>query len=243
MADKKTFLMYKSWNPMLENLPYDKLGELMYYILKYQDGEEGSEPTDPMVAAMFAMIKSTMDIDAEKYAETCAKRAENGKQGGRPRKQEEPNESKEKQRKANGFTEKQNEAKKADNDNEYDNDNDIDNVNDIDIDINLIKKKKTKEKKKTVDYEDMVEKSSLPMSVADKVMEWVTYKTERKEAYKEIGFKAFITQVEGHVLNHGSDAVIEVINSTMASGYKGVVWDWLKNAKPKQTGKVDWDSL
>lgn len=230
--------MYKSWNPMLENLPYEKLGELMYFILKYQDGEIDAEPTDPMVAAMYAMIKSTMEIDAEKYAETCAKRAESGKQGGRPKKQEEPKETEEKQTKANGFSEKQSEAKKADNDNEYD--NDIDNVNDNDIDI---KKKKTKEKKKTVDYEAMVEKSNLPMAVADKVMEWVTYKAERKEAYKEIGFKAFITQTEGYVLKHGSEAVINVINSTMASGYKGVVWDWLKNTKPKQTGKVDWDSL
>ena len=106
MADKKTFLMYKSWNPMLENLPYEKLGELMYSILLYQDGEEDVEPTDPMVAAMFAMIKNTMEEDADKYAETCAKRSENGKQGGRPKKQEETKEETEKQEEANALEEK-----------------------------------------------------------------------------------------------------------------------------------------
>jgi len=253
MADKKTFLMYKSWNPMLENLPYEKLGELMYYILLYQDGEVDAEPTDPMVAAMFAMIKNTMEQDADKYAEICAKRSESGKQGGRGKKheeksdtediQEETNGLKEKQTKANALSEKQSETKKADNDNETDNDTD----KDIDTENDSLKKKR-KEKKKNppVDYEAMLERSSLPSMVFDKVMEWVQYKQERKEPYKEMGFKAFITQTEGYVRDYGADNVTDVINKTMASGYKGVVWDWLKNAQkvePKKSGKIDWRNL
>lgn len=229
MADKKTFLMYKSWNPMLENLPYEKLGELMYSILLYQDGEENVEPTDPMVAAMFAMIKNTMEEDADKYAETCAKRSENGKQGGRPKKQEETKKETEKQeeanaleekpKKANGFSEKQTKAKKADTDNDTDND--------------LLKKKNKQKKKADVDYEGMLRASTLPAAVIDKVLEWVQYKQERKEHYVEIGFKSFITQITGYVRDYGADKVIEVITKTMSSNYKGVVWDWLKSADPK----------
>lgn len=253
MADKKTFLMYKSWNPMLENLPYEKLGELMYYILLYQDGEADAEPTDPMVAAMFAMIKNTMVQDAEKYAETCAKRSESGKQGGRPKKHEEKPEVEDNQsetkgleenrEKANALSEKQSETKKADNESDNDNENDTD--KDIDTDNGSSTKKKRKEKKKEppVDYEGMVERSSLPMTVADKVLEWVQYKLERKEPYKEMGFKAFITQTEGYTREYGADNVANVINKSMASGYKGVVWDWLKSARPTSSGKVDWDRV
>ena len=66
-------------------------------------------------------IIAQMDKDIEKYNETCAKRSEAGKLGGRPKKQEEA-------KKANGFSEnqkKQGKAKKADNEYEYDNDNDL----------------------------------------------------------------------------------------------------------------------
>ena len=239
--------MYKSWNPMLENLPYEKLGELMYYILLYQDGDVDVEPTDPMVAAMFAMIKNTMDQDTEKYAETCAKRAESGKKGGRPKKQEEEQETNatdDKAKKANGFSEKQVEAKKADTDNEYDNDTDNDTDIDNENDISSSTKKKSKPKKKAdpVDYEGMLNRSELPTSVIEKVLEWVEYKKSRREPYVEIGFKSFITQTEGHVRQYGSENVVNVIDKTMSSNYKGVVWDWLKNSRPT-TGKVDWDSL
>ena len=76
---------------------------------------------DPVTAMAFSFIKSQMDKDIEKYNETCAKRSEAGKLGGRPKKQEEA-------KKANGFYEnqkKQGKAKKADNEYEYDNDNDL----------------------------------------------------------------------------------------------------------------------
>lgn len=252
MADKKTFLMYKSWNPMLENLPYEKLGELMYYILLYQDGEMDAEPTDPMVAAMFAMIKNTMVQDAEKYAETCAKRSESGKQGGRPKKQpeeednqSETNGSEENQEKANTLSEKQSEPKKADNESDNDNENDTD--KDIDTDNGSSTKKKRKEKKKNppVDYEGMLERSSLSSMVIDKVQEWVQYKQARKEPYVEIGFKSFITQTEGYVRDYGAENVVDVITKTMSNNYKGVVWDWLKNTQKverKTSGKIDWES-
>lgn len=247
--------MYKSWNPMLENLPYEKLGELMYYILLYQDGEVDAEPTDPMVAAMFAMIKNTMVQDAEKYAETCAKRSESGKQGGRPKKHEEKPEAEDNQSETNGseinqkkasaLTEKQEEPKKADNESDNDNENDTDTDKDNESDNGSSTKKKRKEKKKNppVDYDGMLDRSSLPSIVIDKVLEWVQYKQARKEPYVEIGFKSFITQTEGYVRDYGAENVVDVITKTMSNNYKGVVWDWLKSYRPANTGKVDWDRV
>ena len=80
MADKKSFILYKSWGPMIEAMPAEKAGELIQAVFAYQSGKEISID-DPMVAAVFAMIKATMEADEDKYKAECAKRSENGRKG------------------------------------------------------------------------------------------------------------------------------------------------------------------
>lgn len=121
MADKKSFVMYKSWNPMLEALPAEKLGELMLAILALQNGEE-QPPEDPMLAAMYMMIAAIMKEDDAKYEEMCAARSEGGKKGGRPKKAEGSEENLEKPL---GFSENHMKAKKADKDTDKDKEKDI----------------------------------------------------------------------------------------------------------------------
>lgn len=99
----------------------EQRGMLFTSLMLYASGQEPEE-MDPVTAMAFSFIKSQMDKDIEKYNETCAKRSEAGKLGGRPKKQEEA-------KKANGFSEnqkKQGKAKKADNEYEYEYDNDND---------------------------------------------------------------------------------------------------------------------
>ena len=72
-------------------------------------------------------------------------------------------------------------------------------------------------------------------TLQDKIQEWIEYKKERKEAYKPQGFKAFISLVENKSLSHSDTAIAEVIDFSMAAGYKGIVWDRLD--KPKQGNK------
>ena len=99
----------------------EQRGMLFTSLMLYASGQEPEE-MDPVTAMAFSFIKSQMDKDIEKYNETCAKRSEAGKLGGRPKKQGEA-------KKANGFSEnqkKQGKAKKADNEYEYEYDNDND---------------------------------------------------------------------------------------------------------------------
>lgn len=65
---------------------------------------------------------------------------------------------------------------------------------------------------------------------------WLRYKKERKELYKETGLKALITKTLSMVSKYGESAVSEVINDSISSNYKGIVWDWLgkKQAGGKQ---------
>lgn len=117
---KDSFVLYTKYLDNIQALSMEQRGMLFTSLMLYASGEE-PEKMDPVTSMAFSFIKTQMDKDIEKYNETCAKRSEAGKLGGRPKKQDEA-------KKANGFSEKQKKqvkAKKADNDNEYDNDNDL----------------------------------------------------------------------------------------------------------------------
>lgn len=81
-------------------------GKLLKAILAYVS--TGAMPDNLGIQAktMFRYIRRHIDRDKAKYEETCRKRAEAGKQGGRPKKSDDEKQNKAK--KANGFFEKQN---------------------------------------------------------------------------------------------------------------------------------------
>ena len=63
------------------------------------------------------------------------------------------------------------------------------------------------------------------------VLDWLSYKKERREPYKEVGLRALFNQIRKAAETHGEAAVVEVIRNSMASGYMGITLDKLKNAK------------
>ena len=62
-----------------------------------------------------------------------------------------------------------------------------------------------------------------------RIGEWITYKTERKEPYKEQGMKSLLRQIENNAMKYGDAAVCELIEECMASSWKGIIFDRLKN--------------
>ena len=61
-----------------------------------------------------------------------------------------------------------------------------------------------------------------------KVEEWIKYKMERKESYKEQGMKSLLRQIENNALTYGDQAVCDLIDDSMANGWKGIIFDRLK---------------
>lgn len=97
MADKKSFVMYASWMQMIDSMPDDKAGQLIKAVAAYVLDKD-VDIKDPLITAMFAMIRETLDEDAEKYEKKVAKLRGNGKKGGEANaKQIEANASKSKQ--------------------------------------------------------------------------------------------------------------------------------------------------
>ena len=73
----------------------------------------------------------------------------------------------------------------------------------------------------------------IPPSLAEKMGEWIAYKTERKETYKEVGMKSLLRQIENNQLNYGEKAVMDLIDDSMANGWKGIIFDRLKQKAPQ----------
>lgn len=98
------------------------------------------------------------------------------------------------------------------------------------------KKLWTKEKEKEKDSI----LSPLPPTLREAVEKWVTYKGERREEYKPVGLQSLVTQITKAAEEYGEEAMIDVITRSMAANYKGIVFDWLKEAstRPASLGRA-----
>lgn len=74
----------------------------------------------------------------------------------------------------------------------------------------------------------------IPDSLQEKMVEWIAYKTERKESYKEVGIKSLLRQIENNQLTYGVQAVCDLIDDSMANGWKGIIFDRLKQKTPQK---------
>lgn len=98
------------------------------------------------------------------------------------------------------------------------------------------KKKSVKENTYTL-FERLLPDYNLSISLQSKMSEWIKYKVERKESYKEQGMKSLLRQIENKSAEYGEQAVIELIDECMSNLYKGIIFDKLKTARkdtPKQ---------
>ena len=88
--NKKSFLFYVDWKSTFDELPNELAGELIKHILSYVNDEEPVSD-NIIIRAVFPNIKNTLKRDLVKYNEFIKKQIENGKLGGRPKTQLNPN--------------------------------------------------------------------------------------------------------------------------------------------------------
>ena len=93
---------------------------------------------------------------------------------------------------------------------------------------------KRKEKAPEVS-EDML--GGFSGELREAVEDWLKYKAERRQAYKETGLKSVLTQISKNAKLYGDAAVADVIRQSMANNYQGITFDKLKN-KPKSFQSV-----
>lgn len=95
---------------------------------------------------------------------------------------------------------------------------------------------KEESKKRTAFSTDVYihEKQFSPL-LEEKVIEWITYKKERRDGYKETGLKSLCTQIEKKAKEYGETAVCNLVTECMSNGWKGIIWDRLKNQQSKSS--------
>ena len=90
-------------------------------------------------------------------------------------------------------------------------------------------KKKSKRETTHTLFKRLLPEYILSETLVAKLTEWFTYKTERKEPYKEQGMKALLRQIENNAMKFGDAAVCYLIDDSMSNGWKGIIFDRLKN--------------
>ncbi len=85
-----------------------------------------------------------------------------------------------------------------------------------------------KETSKDIPPLSPLEEFNFSPLLTEKIQDWLTYKEERKQKYKPTGLKSLLTQISNNAAKFGDAAVAEVITSSMASNYQGIVFDRLK---------------
>ena len=120
---KETFLFYADWLNVIRDLPSEVQLEVYQAIAEYAIYGNLIE-LKPLAKVAFGFVKQTIDRDTQKYISISEKRSEAGKKGGRRLKDNELEESNEKQKKQL-LSEKSKKSNCPLNDNDNVNDNDI----------------------------------------------------------------------------------------------------------------------
>lgn len=108
--DKKGFMAYADWIHTTEKMTDAEAGQMFKHLLRYVNDLHPEAP-DRLIELAFEPWKQQLKRDLKKYEVRVETAKQNGAKGGRPKKQEEPNESKKTQSVIL-------EPKKADTDNE-----------------------------------------------------------------------------------------------------------------------------
>ena len=119
-----------------------------------------------------------------------------------------------------------------------------------------VKKSKGKQSKegksaaaKPPEPDRLIAECGFSLDLEEAVKDWMTYKAEKRQAYKETGFKNLLSQIKGNAERYGDWAVAQLIRECMASNWQGIIFDRLqkeKNNNRSGTGNgngVDWSRV
>lgn len=111
----------------------------------------------------------------------------------------------------------------------------------IEKEIEKREKSVEKEKKAKTSFSqtDYIKSQNFSPYLEEKLIEWLEYKKERRESYKETGLKALCTQIKNRLIEFSDIAICNLIDECMANGWRGIIWDRIKNqTAKKESGNV-----
>lgn len=82
-------------------------------------------------------------------------------------------------------------------------------------------------KKRKAEIKAIWQGYSFSEPLGNAVKSWGEYKREKRQEYKPQGLKSLLTEVQNNATKYGEEAVISLINASMAANYTGITWDKL----------------
>lgn len=227
---KDSFVFYTEYREAVSYMTNEQAGMLLKALIDYTD-EKPLDITDQAVEMVFLTIKPRLDRDRTKWEEVIEKRKAAGRKSAEKRAEESQQESTH----ANTCQQVPTVS---------------DSVSDADSVYNTPPKSPSRGKRESqLDmFDRLITGRAVTHDMEDVLREWIKYKNERNERYKEAGMRSLITQAVNHGAAHGGESVQNVIRESMANGYKGIVWDRVGKGPPGRKGKpperdYDMDSL
>lgn len=65
------------------------------------------------------------------------------------------------------------------------------------------------------------------------VKDWVRYKIEKRQGYKETGLRNLLSQIRNKAEEYGESKVIALIHECMSNNWQGIIWDRLRTKSPE----------
>ncbi len=81
---------------------------------------------------------------------------------------------------------------------------------------------------------DLYQMFGISEPLAQEVDLWLQYKSERREKYSPTGLKMLIKRIGKHEQEYGANAVINLIEESMSSNYRGIIWDRIQRRRPEK---------
>lgn len=212
---RESFVFYRGFAEALKELDAETKSEFMDALCGYAlDGE--LPECSGAVMAMFKLIKPQIDANNQRY--------ENGKKGGRTKTKTEPNNENEEPNQNQTITKtepKSENAKPNVNVNVNDNDNVNENVN-----VNVSSTDNSPKRARAI-----IDKYDFSAEMKSVIEEWLKYKAEKRQSYKPTGLNNLVAEISNNVKRYGESAVSDVMRKSMAAGYQGITWNWLKEGR------------
>ena len=197
-TNKKSFVAYCDWLESFEELSNEEAGKLVKHLFRYVNDLKPENP-DRLTKMCFIPIKQQLKRDLKKYDAYIDKQVENGKLGGRPKKDKVKN----KTQKTQPFISK---PKKAE---------------DVDVDVDVNDNVTVINKKKNIKKEVLVFPFNS-LEFKQSIKTWKQYKLDQHNfKFKSLASEQAMLKNISKDYNNESEA-IEAIEYSMANGYKGI---------------------
>lgn len=243
MGKQPGVMLYFDTCRPLKSLSLEDKGRIFDAVLDY--GENGFLPDfheNPLLALAWSFLQSGIDRDRDQYVKKCQQNQEKALKSHRKRRQATASHSVPQQTAAEHGAQQQPTSISNANSNAIS--NAISNANSASTGESLSETLAPSKETASELFKRLLSEYRFSEELRGKLVEWLQYKTERRESYKETGLKTLLRQVDKSTKQYGDQEICDLIDLSMSGGWKGIAFDKLKsqgmrNSSSKKTAADD----